>query len=92
MQANFVARLEAGEVAKSKNQMLMGEIGNSKSTVSDLKETIRNIFAKMVHALSGFEGSKNEVRNWQKLKCGFRLEAILEVRKKNANICEISKM
>ena len=34
---------------------------SSKAIVSGVKETIRNTFAEMAHALSGCEGAENEV-------------------------------
>ena len=63
MQGGFGEHSEVGKVATSKNQQIMSEMENPKAIVSDMKETIQNTFVKRAGALSGCEGTKNEMGN-----------------------------
>ena len=57
-QGNSGGHLAARRVIETKNQRLEIKMGKSKAIVSDVKYAIRNTFAKMANALSGFEGQQ----------------------------------
>ena len=58
VKGNFGDHLEVRKVNKTKNQRLESKMGKSKTTVSDVGDTIRNTFVRMANALSGSEGAK----------------------------------
>ena len=67
----FWRTFRGGESREKQKRRLMSQMENGKAIVSDAKDTIRSNFAKMASALSGCEGSKNEVGNWKKSKAWF---------------------
>ena len=75
MQGDFGDHVEVRKVTKTKNRMLGSKMGELKTTVSDVKDSILNNFASVANALSGSEGVKLEVGKLRDVERLFHLEA-----------------